>query len=171
MIKAILAIDDNNAIGFNGNLPWPHIPEDLKNFQKLTTNQRVIMGRKTWESLPNKFRPLPNRYNYVVTSSDINNTHCITLKNVKTFIHWLDENFLEDVWIIGGSKLIDYLVDEIDEFHITRIKEVYIADTYINTNNLLKNFDKISEKSEITSTGTVITFQVWRSSSSNIKIF
>jgi len=61
----IWAQDENGAIGKNGDLPW-HIPEDLKNFKKLTLNKPIIMGRKTWDSL--KFKPLPKRRNIVLSS-------------------------------------------------------------------------------------------------------
>lgn len=58
MIKLIVAHDENRVIGNEGKIPW-NIPEDLKNFKKLTTGHVVVMGRKTWDSLPKK--PLPNR--------------------------------------------------------------------------------------------------------------
>ena len=67
MISAIVAVDENFGIGFNGDL-LEHIPEDLKHFKQLTTIKTIIMGRKTWESLPNK--PLPDRLNIVVTSKE-----------------------------------------------------------------------------------------------------
>ena len=66
MISAIVAVDYNWGIGFNGDL-LEHIPEDLKYFKQLTTGNTVIMGRKTWDSLPNK--PLPNRTNIVITNN------------------------------------------------------------------------------------------------------
>src|SRR3989344_7248852 len=65
-ITLIAAISKNNVIGTEGRLPW-HIPEDLKRFKTLTVGKVVLMGRKTWESIPEKFRPLPGRTNVVVT--------------------------------------------------------------------------------------------------------
>ena len=64
MISAIVAVDENFGIGFNGDL-LEHIPEDLKHFKELTSGHTVVMGRKTWDSLPKK--PLPNRHNLVIT--------------------------------------------------------------------------------------------------------
>jgi dihydrofolate reductase len=64
MISAIVAVDNNWGIGYNGNL-LEHIPDDMKFFKKLTTGNVVIMGRKTWDSLPVK--PLPDRLNLVIT--------------------------------------------------------------------------------------------------------
>ena len=70
IIHLIWAQDNNGGIGLNGQLPW-HISEDLKNFKKITSNSTIIMGRKTWDSLPKK--PLPNRENIVMSSSNIPN--------------------------------------------------------------------------------------------------
>ena len=68
-VKAILACDADWGIGKDGNLPWPHNPADLKWFKQSTLNHTVVMGKATWDSLPVK--PLPNRVNVVVSSSDI----------------------------------------------------------------------------------------------------
>ena len=65
MISAIVAVDNNWGIGYNGNL-LEHIPEDLKHFKTITEGHIIIMGRKTWDSLPKK--PLPNRVNVIVSS-------------------------------------------------------------------------------------------------------
>ncbi|RMD83773.1 MAG: dihydrofolate reductase, partial [Candidatus Dadabacteria bacterium] len=66
-IAAIAAMSENRVIGKSGSIPW-HCPEDMKRFKELTTGHPVIMGRKTYESLPKNFRPLPGRTNIVVTS-------------------------------------------------------------------------------------------------------
>jgi dihydrofolate reductase len=66
VLSLVLARADNGVIGRNNALPW-HLPEDLKHFKVLTVGKPVIMGRKTWDSLPAKFRPLPGRRNIVVT--------------------------------------------------------------------------------------------------------
>ena len=66
-IHLIWAQDKNGGIGKDGKLPW-HISEDLINFKKITSNNTIIMGRKTWESLPKK--PLPNRRNIVLSSKN-----------------------------------------------------------------------------------------------------
>ena len=85
MISAIVAVDNNWGIGFNGDL-LEHIPEDLEYFKQLTTGNIIIMGRKTWESLPKK--PLPKRRNLVLTSNpdNYNNTNEVnffTLSQIK----------------------------------------------------------------------------------------
>jgi len=65
-INLILARAANGVIGLNGVMPW-HLPEDLAHFKKQTAGAPVIMGRKTWDSLPPRFRPLPGRRNIVIT--------------------------------------------------------------------------------------------------------
>ena len=70
MISAIVAVDNDWGIGYNGDL-LEKIPEDLKYFKTLTTGNIVIMGRKTWDSLPKQ--PLPNRLNFIITSQTKNN--------------------------------------------------------------------------------------------------
>lgn len=65
----IAAIAENRVIGKDGKIPW-HISEDIQRFKQLTLHHPVIMGRKTWESLPDKFRPLPDRWNIVLTRQE-----------------------------------------------------------------------------------------------------
>lgn len=67
--RVIVAMDRNGIIGNSATngLPWPRFPADMARFKKLTTDQIVIMGRKTWDSIPEKFRPLPERYNFIVS--------------------------------------------------------------------------------------------------------
>ena len=65
-LSLIAALSENNCIGKQNALPW-YLPEDLKHFKTITTDKIVLMGRKTWESLPEKFRPLPNRTNIIIT--------------------------------------------------------------------------------------------------------
>lgn len=75
-ITAILAMTNEGIIGKNNSLPW-NIPEDLKRFKELTTDQVVVMGRNTFFSLPEKFRPLPNRRNIVFSSEKIANIETV----------------------------------------------------------------------------------------------
>ena len=88
MIAAIAAVDENFGIGYNGQL-LAHIPEDMARFKALTTNNAVVMGRKTWDSLP--IKPLPNRENIVITShphpsKDFN----VVFWNMDETLEWLE---------------------------------------------------------------------------------
>ena len=122
---AIVAMDDGRIIGFEGALPW-HIPEDLAYFKELTSGHVVVMGRKTWESLPTKFRPLPNRKNIVVSRTPeklglpdgvlgaCSPEHALKLAR---------ETCAEDakVWIIGGADLYRQLIPQCEELYLTKV--------------------------------------------------
>lgn len=66
-LALVLALGTNGQLGLNGGLPWPHMKADMQFFKTQTMGHAVIMGRKTWESLPEKARPLPDRHNIVIT--------------------------------------------------------------------------------------------------------
>ena len=128
-MKAIVAADKNWGIGKDNNL-LVSIPSDMKNFRALTLGNVVVMGRKTFESLPNQ-APLEERDNIVITKD----------KNFKakgvTLVHSLDEldkeleGFDDDrVFVIGGGSIYKQLIDRCDEVYVTKINYSYKADTY-----------------------------------------
>jgi dihydrofolate reductase len=128
----IVASCNNYGIGYNGSLPW-HIPNDLKRFSKLTKgqgNNAVIMGRKTWDSLP--IKPLPNRINIVLTSNNelINkykdNKEIIFLSTFDDIDNFCNFKKFDEVWVIGGVSIYKHYIN------IGKIKEIYM--TYINMN-------------------------------------
>ena len=131
MIRAILACDDNWGIGKDGDLPWPHNPADLKWFKENTVGGVVAMGKATWDSLPNK--PLPNRNNIVVTRSedDYNGGgyHFVRFETAKAEL--VNMNKLQDVWVIGGARLVEGLLPIIDEIWLSRINGSYGCDTFL----------------------------------------
>ena len=69
-VALVVAHSANRVIGRDGDLPW-HLPSDLRHFKELTTGGTVVMGRKTWESIPDRFRPLPGRRNIVVSRNGV----------------------------------------------------------------------------------------------------
>ena len=127
-VKAILACDADWGIGKDGNLPWPHNPADLKWFKQSTLNHTVVMGKATWDSLPVK--PLPNRVNVVVSSSDIlAKVDVLSITDLRRRLLSMDTE--QDVWIIGGARLIEGMMDYIDEFHLSQINGTYDCDTFL----------------------------------------
>ena len=117
-MNLIAAVDKNWAIGKNNEL-LVRIPMDQKFFRETTTGKVVVMGRKTLESFPNGL-PLKNRTNIVLT-------HNPNYKvNDAIIVHSLDE----DVYVIGGEKIYEQLLDECDVAHITKIDYAYDADAY-----------------------------------------
>lgn len=132
MISAIVAVDNNWGIGFNGEL-LEHIPEDLKHFKELTINNIVVMGKKTWESLPK--RPLPNRLNFVVCHTETMNYYNEAvfgnLKDIVEMIKFSQEKDSRHFFIIGGGQIYKQLLSYCDEVYVTKIyKDHANIDTY-----------------------------------------
>jgi len=140
LIRVILACDENWGIGKDGGLPWPHNSADMKWFKDTTTGCVIAMGKSTWDSLP--IKPLPNRNNIVVTSSeqdkDKGGYHYIKFDKAATEL--TNMNKLQDVWIIGGAKLVMGLFSIIDEFHLSRIRGSYECDTFLPSTLIEENF-------------------------------
>ena len=123
-LEIIVAIDRNNGIGYQNRLPW-HIPEDMRHFRELTTGHTVLMGRKTWDSLPAKFRPLPNRKNIVLTNQKDFVADGATVINSISDIP-ADKR----VFVIGGATLYAQLIEVADVLHVTRVNTSAEVDTY-----------------------------------------
>lgn len=131
MIRAIFACDSTGGIGKNGTIPWPKNREDLKWFKETTTGEIVMMGRKTWDD-PMMPKPLPNRYNIVVSDREVIHGPNMIVKRVdveKYLNMFRDIN--KDVWIIGGGLLLSATVSMCDEIWISRISGDYDCDTRI----------------------------------------
>ena len=129
MIRAILACDNDWGIGKGGGLPWPNNPADLKWFKETTLNGTIVMGRRTWDSLP--FKPLPGRRNIVVsdTMKQQNDVEVIRSDIYRSRMNVL--SYEDDVWIIGGSNLIENSLTLIDEFWLSRIKGTYDCEVFL----------------------------------------
>ncbi len=125
-IALIVVVDENNGIGKNNKLLC-HLPADLKHFKELTTGHSIIMGRKTFESLPNG--PLPNRKNIVLTqNTDYKANGCYIAHSV---IQALDFSKGEDItFVIGGEKIYKEFIDIADMLNVTKIHHTFEADTY-----------------------------------------
>ena len=119
MIVIIVAKSKNNCIGKDGTIPW-NIPEDLAFFKKMTTGHTVIMGRKTWESLPKKYKPLPNRKNIVITTQKD-----YTVPEGVDIIH--DTTDIPNLYpettrfIIGGAQIYAKTADMANVLYITGV--------------------------------------------------
>lgn len=126
-IAIIVALDEQNAIGRNGDLLC-HLPNDLKHFKQITTGHSVIMGRKTYESLPKG--ALPNRTNIVITSDHAENyPGCIVARSVEEAFSQCKEG--EKAFIIGGGKLYHASLHLADQLCLTRIHHTFAdADTF-----------------------------------------
>ncbi|MBC21486.1 MAG: hypothetical protein CMG54_01065 [Candidatus Marinimicrobia bacterium] len=142
-IHLIWAQENNGGIGKNGQLPW-YNPEDLKNFKKLTLNSTIVMGRKTWESLP--FKPLPKRRNIVFSSKILEDVE--TYNNINQFMKKLDTESIKKIFIIGGSSIYKVFYEFATHLHMTIVNDTTDGiDTFFPINNIeIKNkFLKIDE--------------------------
>ena len=142
MIKAILACDDDWGIGKAGDLPWPRNSADLKWFKQMTTGHTVVMGRKTWDSLPVK--PLPNRKNIVVSSNRVEGAD-ITIGNINGHVRFSTIVIpmllpVGDIWIIGGATLIESCMDTIDEFWLNHVSGNYDCDVFLPRDLIMSQF-------------------------------
>lgn len=108
-INLIYATSLNGIMGRDNRLPWPSIPEDLDNFQRLTYGGAVVMGRKTWESLPESVRPLRGRRNIVLsTNPDYPLEGAELITRPAGLFEVLGNDIHLPVWIIGGPTLLRY---------------------------------------------------------------
>ena len=134
-VRAIVAMDESRGIGKDGAIPW-HIPADMKRFKSLTMGQTVVMGRKTYESLPAAFRPLPGRHTVVVSrNQDYVVPEGVELVGNPTL--WLEQVLAgtrsvqgEDVWVAGGEGIYSLLLPLCDEVVLTCVEGVHPADTW-----------------------------------------
>jgi len=119
MISAIVAVDEDWGIGFNGEL-LEKIPEDLKYFKELTTGNTVVMGRKTWDSLP--IKPLPNRGNFIISRETplLMENKAIRM-NLDMIKDTMKANKNENYFIIGGGQIYKELLPFCDRVYVTKI--------------------------------------------------
>jgi dihydrofolate reductase len=130
-IKIIVAVSEDNCIGKDNDLPW-HLPIDLARFKELTKDNIVIMGRKCWESIPEKFRPLPERTNVVITR---NKDYVAEGAEVRhDFAKALDEfswGSDKDVYIIGGAEIYKEGFKYANHLELTRVMAEVNGDTFL----------------------------------------
>lgn len=155
----IVAICENNGIGYNNSLPW-NIKEDLKIFSKLTrgnNNNAIIMGRNTFESLPNNF--LPKRDNLILSSSIIidekrEDNIIKTFDNINSIIEFCNTKNYQEVWIIGGQLIYESFLRKniVNKLFITKINKKYLCDKFfyynekewqLSANEKLENIENI----------------------------
>jgi dihydrofolate reductase len=136
-LALIVAMDESRGIGKNNDLMW-NLPNDMKFFKEMTNGQIVVMGRKNYDSIPERFRPLPNRENCVITRNP--NFEAPGCKVFHTLQDCIDA-YKEDertLFIIGGGEIYRLAMETLplDELYITAIDHTFGADTF------LCNFDE-----------------------------
>jgi dihydrofolate reductase len=129
MIALIWAQTRSRVIGASGGIPW-RLPEDSRRFRSLTMGGDVVMGRKTWDSLPERFRPLPGRRNIVITHDPAwaapGAERAASLDDALRLLSG-------DAWVIGGGEIYADAISRADRLEITEIDTVLDGDTLAPT--------------------------------------
>ena len=143
----VVAVSENNVIGNNGDIPW-HIPADMKLFKQITTGNTVIMGRRTYESLPDSYRPLPNRNNIVV-STTLSTTDDFQACSSYDDALAASIGYGTDVFIIGGQSLYEKSMPDVDVMYISHVHGEFEGDTFFPEFNIedwkVDNFERFKD--------------------------
>ncbi len=130
MISIIAAIAKNRVIGKANDLPW-RLPDDMKFFMETTSGHHVIMGRKNYESLPEKFRPLPNRTNIVLTrQNNFTAQGCVIVNNLNDGVQLAKKAGEKELFMMGGAEIYKLALPMTDTLYLTEIDAEIEGDTF-----------------------------------------
>ena len=148
MIKAIMAVDEKGGISKGQSMPWPKNSIDLKWFKENTINNIVVMGRKTWDD-PFMPTPLKSRINVLITNKNkesIEGADYYLSGNVNNEIQNIQSEYLnKDIFIIGGSEIINLTFNLIEQFYLTRIYGNYNCEKFIDVSLIENNLNMIKK--------------------------
>jgi dihydrofolate reductase len=151
--KIIAAIGKNRELGINQGenyslLNWK-LPGDLERFKHLTEGHIVLMGRKTWDSLPQKARPLANRLNVILTRNKDKdygeNVFLIDSKDELDFILKYDKFKNKDLWIMGGGEVYKMFLEDVDELYLTEVEGEFPEANVFFPEFKIEDFEMISD--------------------------
>ena len=157
IISMILAKSGNGVIGSNNKLPW-HFKEDLQHFKKMTTGKTVIMGRKTWESIP---VPLKDRLVLVVTSNPVESYGCKMFSSFDEALDFAKKVEPKEVVIAGGSSIYKQGIDHASIIYETIINDHYEGDTYFTVKDMDMHLWNYKPLYEVIVKGTELHFNQW----------
>lgn len=133
-VSLIVAVAENGVIGKDNDLIW-HLPKDMRFFKEKTTGHHVIMGRKNFESIPERFRPLPNRTNVVISrKSDYQAEGCVVVKSLEDALKVAKQNDDPKPFIIGGGQIYKLALERnlVDKVYLTKVHQEFEGDTFFN---------------------------------------
>ena len=161
----IVAMDEDGCIGHQGDLPW-RLKSDMQRFKSLTEADgfnAVIMGRKTWDSLPDSFRPLPERIN-IVMSRDINWSHDeaeVALYHGRAIEIAYAEG-CDECWVIGGAQIYEMFIDRVEEIHVTTVHTSGSGDVKFPEWNRSEWLETVVEKLDVDADNAhATTYSIW----------
>lgn len=160
-MKLIAAVDQNWAIGNRDDL-LVHIPEDQKNFRRITTGNVVVLGRKTLSGFPGG-RPLKDRLNVILTKNpDFEAGDAVIVRSQEELFEQLKKYPSNEVYVIGGGTLYKMLEPYCNEAIITKIDYSYQADTYFPNLDEKENWELVEEGEEQTYFDLIYHFDTYR---------
>ena len=132
IVSLIVAVAENNVIGKDNDLIW-HLPKDMAFFKATTLNHHIVTGRKNYESIPQKYRPLKDRVNIVVTrQKDYQENNCEVVNSITAAIDFARENGESECFIIGGGQIYKAVLENnlVDQMYITHVLHQFEGDTF-----------------------------------------
>ena len=165
-IAMIVAMDESGFIGKDGDLPW-RMSSDLKRFRELTTGDgfnAVVMGRKTWDTLPDLYRSLPERTNIVLSRDSklqINGAEVALYDGRAVEIGYSEG--CDELWVIGGAEIYDLMIQRCEEIHVTTVHTSVDGDTmFPDWDRTQWTEDVIQENSASEHDDHASTYSIWR---------
>lgn len=129
-LSSIVAVSEKNVIGKDNSLIW-HLPADMKFFKEKTTGHCVISGRKNYESIPEKFRPLPNRTNIIISrQADYLAPGAIIVGSINDAIERATHTGDEEIFIIGGAEIFKQTMHLVNRLYVTKIYHFFEGDVF-----------------------------------------
>lgn len=123
----LVAMDECRGIGKNGELPW-HLKADMEHFKKVTKDKVVVMGHRTYNSLPEKYRPLPERVNIILSRTiGLRIPRCLVFNSIEDVLRIAE---LNEVWIIGGAEVYAAFLPHVDRIIVTHVRTKADCDTF-----------------------------------------
>ena len=161
----ILAMDLDGCIGKENGLPW-RLRSDMLRFKRLTLgqgNSAVLMGRTTWETIPEIYRPLIERINIVVTrNQEYHLDDAEVVYSIEDGIQLAKNNDCEECWIIGGAQIYQMFLDRVDEIHVTTVQTTKSGEVKFPDWNRSEWSEEILEKSQSDSNNEYdTTYSIW----------
>ena len=162
-VNLIFARAANGVIGKDGTLPW-HLPEDLAHFKRLTLGWPVVMGRKTWNSLPERFRPLPGRANIVVTRQPgWSSAGALAARSLAAALDLCGQ--AEEAWVIGGAQILADAAPLAHRIEVTEIAQDFDGDVFAPT--LGPEWFEAAREDHVSSTGLKFSFITYHQQQEN----
>jgi dihydrofolate reductase len=136
IVSLIVAAAKNNVIGKDNQMPW-RLPDDMKYFRDKTMGHCVIMGRKNYDSVPEKFRPLPGRTNIIVTrQKDFSAPGCIVVHSIEEGLEKAKQKNESEAFIIGGGEIFRQALGMADKIYLTKIYRTFDGDVFFPSINM-----------------------------------